>query len=61
MVKMLVLSHSVCRGLAESEDDYIKPQCFGVRLVHVLHDIVFRLLHGDHVLMHAFFMVSLSR
>ena len=54
MVKMLVLSHSVCRGLAESEDDYIKPQCFGVRLVHVLHDIVFRLLHGDH----AFFIVQ---
>ena len=50
MVKMLVLSHSVCRGLAESEDDHIKPQCFDVRLVHVLHDIVFRLLHGDHAL-----------
>ena len=44
LVKMLVLSHSVCRGLAESEDDYIKPQCFGVHLVNVLHDIVFRLL-----------------
>ena len=49
LVKMLVLSHSVCRGLAESEDDYIKPQCFGV-----LHDIVFRLLHGDH----AFFILQ---
>ena len=44
LVKMLVLSHSVCRGLAESEDDYIKPQCFCVHLVNVLHDIVFRLL-----------------
>ena len=54
MVKMLVLSHSVCRGLAESEDDYIKPQCFGVHLVNVLHDIVFRLLHGDH----AFFILQ---
>ena len=44
LVKMLVLSHSVCKGLAESEDDHSKPQCFDVRLVHVLHDIVFRLL-----------------